>query len=92
MRTKGRFSPTAVTARHIDDKHNTNNTAEYQALLDGLELAVAHKVSHLHIVGDSELVVNQTKGLAKVKHKLRTMAHQVQQWLTRFHKVTIRNA
>ena len=91
VRKQGRLHPTALTARHIADNKNTNNAAEYRALLDGLELAAAHGISHLQIVGDSELVVNQTKGLAKVNFSLRQMAHKVQQWLTRFQKVTIRN-
>ena len=91
VRKQGRFQATAFTARHIADKTNTNNAAEYCALLDGLELAAAHGISHLHIVGDSELVVNQTNGLAKVKFNLRQMAHKVQQWMTHFQKVTIQN-
>ena len=36
-------------------------------------------------------MVNQTKGLAKVKFNLRQMAHKVQQWMTHFQKVTIQN-
>lgn len=91
VRQQGRLRPTAFTARHIADNKNTNNAAEYRALLDGLELAAAHGISHLHIVGDSELVVNQTNGTAKVNSSLRQMAHKVQQWLTRFQKVTVRN-
>ena len=87
----GLFTPLAVTARYIDDQHNTNNAAEYRALLDGLALAEAHAISHLHLVGDSELLVNQTKGLAKVNGKLRGLAQQVQQEMTRFQVVTIRN-
>ena len=78
IRTNGHLIPMAVTARYIAESHNTNNAAEYRALLDGLELAAAHDISHLHIVGDSELVVNQTKGLAKVNGQLRRMAQQVQ--------------
>ena len=91
VRLNGRLHPIAVTARYIADDQNTNNAAENRALLDGLALAAAHNISHLHIVGDSELVVNQTQGRAKVTSRLRQSAQQVQQWLTCFQKVTIRN-
>ena len=91
LRTKGLLQPIAITARHIADDQNTNNRAEYRALLDGLELAAAHNVTHLHIIGDSALVVNQTKGQAKATAHLRALAHQVQYWLTRFQTFTIEN-
>ena len=91
VRTKGKLHPLAFTARHIAEETNTNNAAEYRALLDGLDLATVHGISHLHIVGDSALVVQQTKGLAKVTARLRQLAQQVQQKLTRFQAVTIRN-
>ena len=91
VRTNGRYHPIAITARYIADKQNTNNAAEYQALLDGLDLAAAHGITHLQITGDSELVVNQTKGLAKTNFRLRAMAQQVQQQILNFQAVTIRN-
>ena len=91
MRENGYLQPIAVTARHINDSTNTNNQAEYRALLDGLELAAAQGVSHIHIVGDSALVVNQTKGLARVNFRLRALAHQVQQRLAPFQSIQIEN-
>jgi ribonuclease HI len=88
---QGRPIATAFTARYIADRSNTNNAAEYRALLDGLELAKDHNISHLRIIGDSELVVNQTKGIAKVSSRLRAMANKVQHWFTHFQAVTISN-
>jgi ribonuclease HI len=46
----------------------TNNVAEYQALLRGLELARAHGADVVELVGDSELVVRQIEGRYKVKN------------------------
>ena len=90
-RINGAVQPIAITARYIENEHNTNNAAEYQALLDGLDLAAAHCASHIHVLGDSELVVNQTKGHAKVNSRLRGLALQVQQKLSQFQSFTIRN-
>jgi len=45
----------------------TNNVAEYQALLLGLELALNQGVKRLHIFADSQLVVNQLLGAYQVK-------------------------
>jgi ribonuclease HI len=45
----------------------TNNTAEYRALLRGIELAREHGADELEIYGDSELVVKQVRGEYKVK-------------------------
>ena len=90
-RTSGRLQPIMFTARHIADPENTNNQAEYWTLLDGLALAEAHGVSHIHIVGDSALVINQTNGTAKVNSRLRALAHQVQHKLAGFQYVKIEN-
>ncbi len=45
----------------------TNNFAEYQALIAALEYAVEHGPKALKIVSDSELMVRQMKGIYKVK-------------------------
>ncbi len=47
----------------------TNNVAEYQALLAGLELALDRGVQRLTILMDSELVVRQLNGVYKVKDR-----------------------
>ncbi len=46
----------------------TNNYAEYKGLLAVLEWALAHGVSRLRVVSDSELMVRQMKGEYKVKN------------------------
>lgn len=45
----------------------TNNEAEYQGLILGLELALTMKADNVEILMDSELVVKQLKGLYRVK-------------------------
>ncbi len=47
----------------------TNNIAEYQGLIDGIKWALAHHPeAELVIKMDSLLIVNQVKGLFKVKN------------------------
>jgi ribonuclease HI len=45
----------------------TNNIAEYQAFIMGLELALSLGVKNLHVSADSLLVVQQLKGAYRVK-------------------------
>lgn len=45
----------------------TNNFAEYQALIAALEYAVEHGPKALRVISDSELLVRQVKGIYKVK-------------------------
>jgi ribonuclease HI len=45
----------------------TNNFAEYQALIGALEYAVKHGPKALKVISDSELLVRQIKGIYKVK-------------------------
>jgi ribonuclease HI len=46
----------------------TNNVAEYQALLKGVERAEALGADEIQLVNDSELVARQLTGAYKVKH------------------------
>ena len=46
----------------------TNNAAEYYALIAALDYAAANGIRRLRILSDSQLIVNQMKGLFKVKH------------------------
>ena len=39
----------------------TNNTAEYEALVQGLRKAIELKVSNLKVFGDSEIIVKQIR-------------------------------
>ena len=45
----------------------SNNTAEYKAYLTGLATAFEMGVKHLRVLGDSNLVVCQTKGSFSLK-------------------------
>ncbi|HZQ17628.1 MAG TPA: ribonuclease HI family protein [Terriglobales bacterium] len=45
----------------------TNNFAEYRALIAALEYAVKHGPKALKVISDSELLVRQIKGIYKVK-------------------------
>jgi ribonuclease HI len=61
----------------------TNNVAEYQALLLGLELARRHGVTHLEIFADSELLVRQLTGRYQVRSPhLKPLYQAVRQALT----------
>jgi ribonuclease HI len=54
----------------------SNNVAEYQALLRGLELAAELGARAVHIVNDSELVARQVSGVYKVKHPAMQELHR----------------
>jgi len=47
----------------------TNNSAEYLALIAGLELATEYGCSELHVFLDSELIVRQLNGQYRVKNE-----------------------
>jgi len=47
----------------------TNNQAEYQGLKEGLELCKSMNIATVHVYMDSLLVVNQMKGIYKVKNR-----------------------
>ena len=61
----------------------TNNFAEYQALIAALEYAVEHGPKALRVVSDSELMVRQIKGIYKVKEPtLRDLHARASQLIT----------
>ena len=45
----------------------TNNQAEYEAILKGLQLLQEVKADKIEIFGDSQLVINQLSGLYECK-------------------------
>ncbi len=45
----------------------TNNFAEYLAVVEGLKTAIKNKVTELHLKSDSEFLIKQLKGEYKVK-------------------------
>jgi ribonuclease HI len=48
--------------------HQTNNFAEYQALIAALEYAVQQGPKAIKVISDSELLVRQINGIYKVKN------------------------
>jgi probable phosphoglycerate mutase len=70
--------------------HATNNVAEYTALIMGLEEALRRGIDELDVRMDSLLVVQQMKGLWKIKHPgLKPLALRAAELLARFPKRTI---
>lgn len=70
----------------------TNNVAEYEALIAGLELALEHGVSDIEVHVDSELVAYQVKGVWKIKNdRLRALAVKARALMGRFESSSIRH-
>ncbi|MDQ3984930.1 MAG: ribonuclease HI family protein [Actinomycetota bacterium] len=68
----------------------TNNVAEYEALIAGLELALEKGVTELDVYVDSELVVNQVEGHWKIKNeRLRALAVRARALLGKFESRSI---
>ncbi len=68
---------------------STNNRAEYQALRLGLERARELNIKKIDVFMDSQLVVNQMKGLYRVKNQELAPVHQEVAALTKmFDEVT----
>lgn len=67
----------------------TNNQAEYHSLKGGLEAAIKHNVKTLHVHMDSLLVINQMKGIYKVKNReLWPIYQAIKDLLPNFKKIT----
>ena len=54
----------------------TNNVAEYRALLLGLAQARELGASEVEMIGDSELIAKQVRGVYKVKHEAMKPLHR----------------
>jgi ribonuclease HI len=66
-------------------KNETNNVAEYNGLIIGLEEAVNQNIKHLQVKGDSELVIKQMNNLYKVKaEKLLPLFNKAKKLQTNF--------
>jgi ribonuclease HI len=65
--------------------HATNNVAEYNGLLAALDWCADHGGAAVHVKSDSLLLVQQMRGVYKVKHeglkplhgRARLLAHQI---------------
>lgn len=70
--------------------HATNNVAEYTGLIIGLEEALRRGVDELDVRMDSLLVVQQMKGIWRIKHPgLKPLALRAGELLARFPKRTV---
>jgi dinuclear metal center YbgI/SA1388 family protein len=70
----------------------TNNVAEYQALLAGLELALDREVERLDAFLDSELVVRQLLGRYQVKDAtLKALHAQATHLMRQFHEIDVQH-
>jgi acyl dehydratase/ribonuclease HI len=68
----------------------TNNVAEYYALIAALDYAAANGIKRLRVYSDSQLIVNQIKGLYKVKHPdLRPLHERAKKQAAGFETFTI---
>lgn len=65
--------------------HQTNNCAEYEALILGLLLALQSKATTVHVRGDSSLVINQVNKVWQTKHqRMAELCGVAQRLLSRF--------
>jgi ribonuclease HI len=72
--------------------YNTNNFAEYQAVIEGLKLALEQGFDEIDVFVDSQLVVNQLNGDWKIKHeRLRSLAVEARRLMNRFRDATLQH-
>ena len=63
----------------------TNNEAEYETLLKGLELAKSLEVDSIVIQGDSQLIINQVNGMCEGKEdQMKKYLSRVKQLVKKF--------
>ncbi len=68
----------------------TNNYAEYSALIAALQYALEHGCRNLQVLSDSELLVRQMKGIYQVKNEgLRPLYERAKQLVRQFDWFTI---
>jgi len=73
-------------------KSETNNQAEYGALIVGLSKCLNICKGIIHVYSDSELLVKQMKGVYKIsKPHLKELAENVQTLMKGFQKVTFQH-
>ena len=68
----------------------TNNEAEYQALIDGLNYCVDNSIKEIEVFLDSNLVVEQVNENFKVKaHNLKVLNSKVKELIEKFKFIEI---
>jgi ribonuclease HI len=87
---QGEEIPTLVWCLATYIGMNTNNVAEYTALLSGVIEATKRKITHLTIVGDSQLIQKHLLRRAQVRHpRLKKLYNEVQENIQGMTTVTI---
>lgn len=67
----------------------TNNKAEYEALLRGLELARFLGAESVIVQGDSQLIINQVNGMCEAKEgRMKKYLNKVRQLVKKFKKAS----
>ena len=56
---------------------NTNNYSEYMGLIYGMTEAKKLNINHLHVQGDSLLIINQVQGIYKVNSDTLTKVYVI---------------
>ena len=70
--------------------HQTNNFAEYSALIVAVRFAVERELDGLKVYSDSELVVKQIHGVYKVKNaNIRPLYEEAIRWIAKIPKFSI---
>lgn len=68
----------------------TNNQAEYNAFIDGLNIALKNNITDLTCYLDSELIVHQINGKYKVKdEKIKLIMPSIRNLLSKFKSVSV---
>ena len=66
----------------------TNNEAEYEALLKGLELAKSLVAESVLVQGDSQLVIGQVNGMYEAKkERMKKYLNKVKRLIRKFNEV-----
>ena len=80
----GAHTPLAVKLEY----NSTNNTAEYEACIIGMEAALSLGVEKIDIFGDSNLIISEVRGEWKVRHeKLRPYHEYLENLQAQFEQV-----
>jgi len=69
----------------------TNNVAEYRGLIEGMKAALGLNAKRLHVHMDSLLVVQQMKGVYRVKHEgLKPLHEEARRLAKRFDEISFK--
>jgi len=82
------ISPLGVHMRYVIRIHfsTSNNIAEYEALVNGLKIAIELGVRHLNVRGDSQLIIDQVmKASSCHDPKMEAYCKEVRRLENKFH-------